>query len=136
MIILKVGRGMLLSLIMVNVVFGFKKKGTDMSIIKKESLNQAFSLAIDMYEKDGNVIVKMDVPGINPNDIQVEIEDGQLHIFGERKAKEEVNEKNYYYKETGYGRFDRLVSLPANIDKAGMSYEVGDGILTVIIPKK
>jgi len=136
MIALKICRGMLLSLIMVNVVFGFKNKGTGMSIVKKEALNQAFSLAIDMYEKDGNVVVKMDIPGIDPNDIQVEVEDGQLHVFGERRAKEEVKEENYYYKETGYGRFDRLVSLPEDIDKAGMSYEISDGILKVIIPKK
>jgi HSP20 family protein len=127
---------MLVSLIMVTVAFGFNNKGMGMSIIKKEALNQAFSLAIDMYEKDGNIIVKMDIPGIDSSDIQVEVEDGQLHVFGERRAKEEVKEENYYYKETGYGRFDRLVSLPADIDKAGMSYEIGDGILTVVIPKK
>ena len=136
MVVLRICHGMLVSLLMVNVVFGLNNKGMGMSIIKKESFNQAFSLATDMYEKDGNIIVKMDIPGIDPNDIQVEIEDGQLHIFGERKAKEEVNEAHYYYKETGYGRFDRLVSLPADIDKAGMTYEIGDGILTVIIPKK
>ena len=135
MIIVKICQSILLSFLVTTVVFGFKNKGTDMSLIKKEALDQALSLAIDMYEKEGNVIVKMDIPGIDPNDIQVEIEDGQLHVFGERKAQEEVSEENYYYKETGYGRFDRLVSLPKNIDAAGMVYEIRDGILKIIIPQ-
>ena len=107
-----------------------------MSIIKKGSFNHGLNLAIDMYEKNGNIVAKMDIPGIEAQDIHVEIEDGQLHVFGERKSKEEVSEKNYYYKETGYGRFDRLISLPATTDKAGMTYEITDGVLTVIIPKK
>lgn len=134
MIILKICRGALLSLMVVSTVFGFKNKGMNVSVMKKRPLDQAFNVAMDMYQKDGNIIVKMDVPGINPNDIQVEIEDGQLHVFGERKAKEEVNEQNYYYKETGYGLFDRLISLPADINKAGMTYEIRDGVLMVIIP--
>ena len=137
----RISRSICLLLLVCNSVMptGLKRKSrygsNDMSIIKKESLNQAFNLAIDMYQKDGNIIVKMDIPGIDANDIQVEIEDGQLHVFGERKAKEEIREENYYYKETGYGRFDRRVSLPAGIDKVGMTYEINDGILTVIIPK-
>lgn len=107
-----------------------------MSIINKKELNHNLDLAIDMYQKNDNVIVKMDVPGIQPADIQVEIEDGQLHIFGERKAQEEVKDANYYYKETEYGRFDRLVSLPKDIHQAGMTYNIVNGILTVIVPKK
>ena len=79
-------------------------------------------LAVDVYQSNGNIVAKMDLPGIDPNDIRVEIEDGQLHVFGECKEKE--------------GFFDRLMSLPAGIDKAGMSYEIKDGVLTVIIPKE
>jgi HSP20 family protein len=105
-----------------------------MSIINKKELNH--HLAIDMYQKDGNIIVKMDVPGIQPNDIKVEIEDGQLHVFGERKEKEEVKDASYYFKEAEYGSFDRLVSLPTDIVAAGMTYNIVNGVLTVIIPKK
>lgn len=140
MIILRINKGVILSLLVCSMVYGFNNTsqygGSAMSIIKKGSLLHESSLAIDMYEKNGNIIAKMDIPGIDPNDIEVEIEDGQLHIFGERKAKEEIKEENYYYKETEYGRFDRLVSLPSDIDKAGMSYEIIDGVLTVTIPKK
>lgn len=123
-----------ISLIMVTNAYGFKNKGNSMSIIKKDHHNNY--LAIDMYEKNGNIIAKMDVPGIESGDIKVEIEDGQLHVFGERRSKEEVNEKDYYYQETGYGRFDRLVSLPTDINPSGMQYDISDGVLTVTIPKK
>lgn len=124
-----------LMLIIANTAFGFKNKRNEMSIIKKESLNQAFNHTLDMYEKDGKIIAKMDIPGIDAQDIHVQIEDGQLHVFGERRSKEEVNEENYYYKETEFGRFDRLVSLPADINEAEMKFEIKDGVLTVEIPK-
>ena len=107
-----------------------------MSIIKKEALDQALSLAIDMYEKEGNLIVKMDIPGVEYNDVHVEIEDGQLHVFGERKIQEEVSQEHYHYQEAGYGRFDRLVSLPKDINKAGMTYEIDSGVLTITISKR
>jgi HSP20 family molecular chaperone IbpA len=122
------------SLIMVTNAYGFKSKGDNMSIMKKDHHNNY--LAIDMYEKNGNIIAKMDVPGIESGDIKVEIEDGQLHVFGERRSKEEINEQDYYYQETGYGRFDRLVSLPTDINQSGMQYDISDGVLTVTIPKK
>jgi len=120
--------------------YELNNKRNAMSIIKKRSFdgldNQMSNLAIDMYEENGNVIAKMDVPGIDSNDIHVEIEDGQLHVFGERKIKKEVKEKDYYNKEIRYGSFDRLISLPSNIQASGVSYKITDGVLTVIIPKK
>jgi HSP20 family molecular chaperone IbpA len=112
-------------------------EGSIMSAIIDKPFNQLekSDLAIDMYQDSGNVVVAMDMPGINSDDIRVEIEDGQLHIFGQRKDKKEVNEKDYYHKEVVYGSFDRLISLPTEIDASGMSYTITDGILTVTIPK-
>lgn len=112
-------------------------EGSVMSAIIDKPLKQLqkSDLAIDMYQDSGNVIVAMDIPGINSDDIRVEIEDGQLHIFGQRKDKKEVNEKDYYHKEVVYGSFDRLISLPTEIDASGMSYTIADGVVTVTIPK-
>ena|ERR1700761_6910655 len=130
---------MFISLVMLGIVCGFNMysayKGDRMSVMKKD-FNNDLDLKINMYEKDNAIIADVNVAGIDPQEVRVEIEDGQLHIFGERRAKEEEKEKNYYYKESDYGRFDRLISLPKDIDATGMTYEIKEGMLKVIIPKK
>ena len=135
---IKISQSIFVFLFIIGSIYAFNiysNKGANMSLMKKNS-HHTHSLNLNMYEKDNNIIAEINVAGINPQDVHVEIEDGQLHIFGENRAKEEINEVNYYYKENAYGRFDRLVSLPKNIDAAGMTYEIQDGMLKIIIPKK
>lgn len=106
-----------------------------MSSIKSSDQLQKSHVAIDMYSDNNDLIVSMDLPGVSSSDVRVEIENGQLHIFGQRKVEKEDDHKDYYHQEIMYGSFDRLISLPPEINAAGMSYEIKDGVLTVIIPK-
>lgn len=92
-------------------------------------------LAINLYENNGNIIAKMNVPGISKNNIQVRIEDENLHISGKREEEKEIQEKHYYQKEIKFGRFNRVVPLPEDIDEDAMIWDITDGVLTVTIPK-
>ena len=95
----------------------------------------ATGFALDVYEEEGNVIVKASLPGLSADDVKVDFEDGRLTISAETKAEDETTDRGYYLKELRYGAFSRSVVLPegAQAGKATAGYE--DGVLTVAIPK-
>lgn len=90
--------------------------------------------AIDMYRNQHSLIIKMDVPGTDFQDIHVEIRNKTLYVFGNRRAKEEITKENYYSREVSYGSFERSISLPNGIDESGMRYFIDKGVLTVTMP--
>lgn len=92
-------------------------------------------LAIDMFEKDNEVVVKAALPGIKPEEVDVKITGDTLTIRGESKEESEVKEENYIRKERRYGAFSRSVTLPSGLqtDKADATFE--NGVLTLTIPK-
>lgn len=94
-----------------------------------------FTPAVDVYEKDGNVIVETSLAGVDPKDVEVSFENGSIVIKGKTERKSEVDEKNFYRKELRYGSFYRRVPLPAAVkeDKADATSE--NGILKVVVPK-
>jgi HSP20 family protein len=94
------------------------------------------SLDVDIDQNNNAIVITMHIAGIDHDNVAVEIEEGQLHVFGESNHKTEMSRKNCSDKEAEYGRFDRLISLPPGIDKSGMQYEINNGVLTVMIPKK
>ena len=93
------------------------------------------SLPLDMYEKDNNIIVEAPLPGIDPNQVQISIENDVLSIEGAMEKKTEVDEKEYYRKEVRSGSFHRAVALPSSVagDQAEASYN--DGVLKIVVPK-
>ncbi|HUT22085.1 MAG TPA: Hsp20/alpha crystallin family protein [Candidatus Bipolaricaulota bacterium] len=95
-----------------------------------------FLPAIDMYEKGNNVIVEAQLPGIDPDKLDISVENDILTIKGKTEKKSEVEEKNYYRKEIHAGGFYRSLALPAHVqgDKAAAEFE--DGVLKVVIPKE
>jgi len=94
-----------------------------------------FIPAIDMYEKGNNLVVETQVPGIDPEKVDVSVEDNVLILKGSSQRKSEVDEKNYYRREVSSGSFYRSLPLPVKVegDKAQAVYE--DGLLKIIIPK-
>ena len=94
-----------------------------------------FTPAIDVYEDNDNVIVETQLAGIDPEKVNVSIENDVLSIKGESEKKSEVEDKNYYRKEIRRGSFYRNVALPNHVlgDKA--SAEAVDGVLKITIPK-
>jgi len=93
------------------------------------------SLAVDVYEKDKNLVAEMNIPGVNPKDIHIEVEDGYLRISGETREEKEEKEKQYYSKEIRRGSFERVVSLPHPVQKDKVKAEYAEGVLTVFLPK-
>ncbi len=92
--------------------------------------------AIDIYEKGGALVLQADLPGVDPKDVEIRIEDGTLYLKGERKKGKEVKEENYHRVERCYGSFARSFSLPASIDEAKIKAEYKDGQLTLTMPKR
>ena len=94
-----------------------------------------FMPAVDVYEDKNNVIVETQLAGVDPEKVDISIENDVLSIKGESEKKSEVEDKNYYRKEIRRGSFYRSVPLPAHVlgDKASAAAE--DGVLKVSIPK-
>lgn len=91
--------------------------------------------AVDIYEAGGSLVLEAELPGIDPKDIDVTVDDGVLTVRGERRHEREVEEENYYRVERAYGSFQRSVRLPADVepDKIKASYDAG--VLKVMVPK-
>jgi HSP20 family protein len=91
--------------------------------------------AIDVYQTKDKVVVKAELPEIEAKDIEVTLEKDRLVIKGERNLTDEVKEEDFYRLERRYGRFQRVIPIPASVkaDEVAASYH--DGILEVNLPK-
>ena len=91
--------------------------------------------AVDVFDTKDAVVLKAELAGMDPDDIQIEVEDNVLTIKGERRFEEKVDEERYYRVERRFGSFQRSLALPQGVrtDEIGASYD--DGILTVSVPK-
>lgn len=92
--------------------------------------------AVDIYETEQNLVLKSELPGIDPKDVEVRIEDGTLYLKGERKQERDVKEENYHRVERSYGSFTRTFSLPNSIDTDDVKAEYKDGVLTLTLAKR
>jgi HSP20 family protein len=94
-----------------------------------------FTPALDMYEDKDNVVIETQLGGIDPEKVDISIENNILTIKGESEKKSEIDEKNYYRKEIRRGSFYRTVSMPTKVDGDKASAVNEDGILKITIPK-
>jgi len=90
---------------------------------------------LDVSETKNDLVVKVELPGMDQKDIDVSLSDGHLTIKGEKKKEKEEKEENYHFIERSYGTFTRSVQLPKEVkhDKISASYK--NGILKVVLPK-
>jgi HSP20 family protein len=99
--------------------------------------SERLSPAVDIEEDKDKYLLKADIPGMKQEDIKVEVDDGVLKIYGERKheKREEDKDKKYHYYERSYGAFERRFVLPSDtdVDKIDAKYE--NGVLEIQIPK-
>jgi HSP20 family protein len=91
--------------------------------------------ATDLYEKDDRYIVRVDLPGMKEEDIEVSIVGDMLTIKGEKQEEMEVKEEDYYQCERSYGSFFRSIDLPSMIDAGKIEASYMDGVLEVTLPK-
>ena len=94
-----------------------------------------FTPTINTREGEFAYHVEVDLPGVKKEDINIQIEDNTLVISGERKVKEEINEKDYYRVESAFGSFSRSFTLPEDVDIENIHAESNDGVLEVVVPK-
>jgi HSP20 family protein len=90
---------------------------------------------VDMFEDNGDVVVKAELPGIKKEDLEVTLTDGAITISGEKKKEEEIKKKDYYKWERSYGSFCRTLRLPAEIQSEKVKSTFKDGVLEVRMPK-
>ena len=94
-----------------------------------------FVPAVDVYENKDKVIVETQLAGIDPEKVDIAIENDVLIVKGESEKKSEVEDKNYYRKEIRQGSFYRSVPLPTHVIGEKASAEAKDGVLKISIPK-
>jgi HSP20 family protein len=91
--------------------------------------------AVDVFDRKDAVVLKAELAGMNPDDIEIEVEDNVLTIKGERKFEERVDDERYYRVERRYGNFQRSLALPQGVRPEEIAAAYDDGILTVTVPK-
>jgi HSP20 family protein len=99
-------------------------------------VDRPFVPVTDTYEKDEDVIVRVELPGIDPaKDVHVFVEDNNLVVRGERKEKDEVKKDSYYKMEAFFGSFEKRLPIPKGIDDAAIEAAYADGVLRIRVPK-
>ncbi len=91
---------------------------------------------IDLYDRKGEIVLKVDLPGVKKEDIDLSITKDTITLKGEIKRDEDVKEEDYYANERSCGSFTRTISLPMEVDSENAKASYKNGVLEVILPKK
>ena len=102
----------------------------------EEGLGAAWQPAVDVFEDADSIQLQVEVPGVDPKDVEIQVEGNTLTIRGERKLDREDKRENYQRIERVYGAFSRTFTLPSIVDVEHISAEGKDGVLRVVLPKK
>ena len=96
----------------------------------------SFVPAVDIYEDQNKVVLKLEVPGIDQKDLKVSVEENTLTVQGERKLEAEEKEENFHRIERRYGSFYRAFTLPPTVDAENIEANYTAGILRLELKKK
>lgn len=102
----------------------------------EESSLTSWAPAVDIYETEHELVVKADLPGVDPKDLDIRVENNILTIRGERKFEKKVNEDNYLRVERTYGAFSRTFSLANTVNSEAIKADYQNGVLTLTVPKR
>ena len=100
-----------------------------------ESTTSAWQPSVDIFENESDIVIKVELPEVNREDVQVNLDDRTLTIRGERKLEFEDKRDGYHRIERSYGQFARSFTVPPNINREGLKASYKDGILRVVLPK-
>jgi HSP20 family protein len=92
--------------------------------------------AIDVFERDGQLVVQADLPGVGVDDVAIEVEDNVLTVSGERREEREIGEDGLRRIERRYGRFSRTIALPEGAQPDQINAAFRDGVLEITVPVK
>lgn len=96
---------------------------------------QAWSPPVDVYEADGQLIVLADLAGVAKERIEIEVENGQLHLRGERRLQHRGDERTVHSLEVPYGAFERRIPLPFPVESSRAEATYRDGFLEIVLPR-
>jgi HSP20 family protein len=102
----------------------------------EESNLTSWAPAVDIYETEHELVVKADLPDVDPKELDIRVENNLLTIRGERKFEKKVNDENYLRVERAYGSFSRSFSLANTVNSEAIKADYQDGVLTLTIPKR
>jgi len=102
----------------------------------EESNLTPWAPAVDIFETENELVVNADLPGVNPEDLDIRVENNIVTIRGERKFENKVNEENYLRVERAYGSFSRSFSLANSVNSEAIKADYQNGVLTLSIPKR
>ena len=100
-----------------------------------KSLDMGWNPDIDVAETDNDIIVKAEIPGVDPKNIDISIMDDTLTIKGEKKEEKEEKGKSYHRVERSYGSFTRTINLPSHVLKDKVEAKEHQGVLEITLPK-
>lgn len=95
----------------------------------------AWMPSMDVYETEDKIVAKLELPGIEPGDVEVSVEDSTLTVSGSREFSSEVKEEDYHRLERRYGSFTRAITLPQTADTGKVEAGFDKGVLTIEVPK-
>jgi len=94
-----------------------------------------FNPVVDLVDIDGSLQVKVELPGVKKEDVEITLKDDLLTIRGEKKDEKEEKSENRYYVERSYGSFSRVLTLPSNVQADQVKAVFTDGVLEITLPK-
>ena len=104
---------------------------------REEGFNTpSFVPPVDIYEDEHNIVLKVEVPGVEQKDLDIRIENNTITIRGERKIEKETKEENYHRVERRYGSFQRSFGLPNTVNPEQVTADYENGILKVTLAKR
>lgn len=119
-----------------NRMFEDSHRGLGRANTEDWALGGSWAPVVDIYEHEGSIVLKAELPGIDPKDVDVRLENNLLTLSGERKLDNEVKQENYHRVERAYGAFTRSFTLPSVVDQEKIKADFKDGVLKVTLPKR
>jgi len=101
-----------------------------------EPASRPWTPAVDIFETENELVLKADIPDVDPKQVGIQLENGTLTLKGERKFEQQQNGKGFHRIERSYGSFVRAFSLPDTVDGEKVKADYNNGVLTVTLPKK
>ena len=101
-----------------------------------EPASRPWTPTVDIYETEDELVLKADIPDVDPKNVGIQLENGTLTLKGERKFEQQQNGKGFHRIERSYGSFVRAFSLPDTVEAENVKADYKNGVLTITLPKK
>jgi len=119
-----------------NRIFDDTFRGNPRGSDEDWALGGQWAPSVDIFEHEGSLVLRAELPGIEPKDVDVHVENNVLTLRGERKFESEVKREKYHRVERAYGTFSRSFTLPNVVDTEKIKADYKDGVLQVTLPQR